>query len=260
MSEVISEFREKFTETEKSFGDITHPVWFGGNGPPVILMHELDGFIPAFMQLAIRLSESFTIYTPVFYGKVGERFSGLTAYFCMRREFEVFRLGKTSPIVGWIRDLAADIHRSSGAKGVGVVGMCMTGGIVLATISHPSVAAGVAAQPSLPLTTGLPLPLLSSRRRKEDIGMDPHDIQAAADSGTPVLTLRYGNDPICPIERIKSIIHQLPSAKESPDFLENKFSHPTLTDSFRKKESTDIWRASDQAISHTTSFLRERLS
>lgn len=55
----------------------------------------------------------------------------------MRQEFEVFRLGRTSPITGWIRELAADIHQQCpGVKGVGVVGMCMTGGLVLETISQ----------------------------------------------------------------------------------------------------------------------------
>ncbi len=254
MSDVINEFRATFTETKKSFGDISHPVWSGGNGPPIILMHELDGFIPAFMGLAMRLSASFTVHAPVFYGKVGERVNGLTAYFCIRREFEVFRLGKTSPITSWVRDLAADIHyQSDSTKGVGVVGMCMSGGIVLATISHASVAVGVAAQPSLPLA------LIGSQRRKQDLGMDPDDIQAAAHSGTPVLTLRYGKDFICPAQRIPNIIRQIPSAKAPPDFLSKQTGHPTLTDFFRKNRKPAIQSTSDQAIEHTISFLSEYL-
>ncbi len=209
-------------------------------------------------RLALRLSETFTVHTPVFYGEVGEEFGGPTgamrAYFCMRREFEVFRLGRTSPIAGWVRDLAVDIHhQSDGVKGVGVVGMCMTGGIVLATISHASVAVGVAAQPSLPL------PLIGSRRRREDLGMNPDDIRDAADSGTPVLILRYGNDRICPAQRMPSITRQIPSASGPPDFLEDKTSHPTLTDLFRRGTATDIRSVSDQAINYAVSFLCEHL-
>lgn len=254
MSEVIREFQAKFTETEKSFGNIIHPVWTGGKGPPIILMHELDGFIPAFMQLALRLSESFSVHAPVFYGEVGESLNELTAFFCMRREFEVFRLGRTSPITSWVRSLAADIHhQSNAAKGVGVVGMCMSGGIVLATISHASVAVGVAAQPSLPLA------LIGTQKRKKDLGMDSEDIQATAHSGTPVLTLRYGKDPICPAKRIHSITEQLPSAEEPPEFLNDIQSHPTLTDFFRKKNGKGIVSASDQAINYTISFLEKHL-
>ncbi|MEM9365095.1 MAG: dienelactone hydrolase family protein [Planctomycetota bacterium] len=264
MSHVISDFRQKFSEADKSFGDITHPVWSGGNGLPIILMHELDGFTRPFMHLAIRLSERFTVHAPVFYGQVGEAFSGRTgfvrAYFCMRSEFEVFRLGRTSPIAGWIRDLAADVHdQAPSVKGVGVVGMCMTGGIVLATISHASVAVGVAAQPSLPLMVPF-----GSQRRKEDIGMNADDIQAAAHSGTPVLTLRYGNDRICPAERLPSISRQIPTANGPPDPLEDKLkdkvSHPTLTDFFREGTKTDIQSVSDQAINHVISFLSEHLN
>ncbi|MFK8183345.1 MAG: dienelactone hydrolase family protein [Phormidesmis sp.] len=254
MSEIISEFQAMFTETEKSFGDISHPVWSGGHGPPIILMHEIDGFAPAFMQLAMRLGKAFTVHAPIFYGKVGERVNEVSAYFCIRREFEFFRLGKTSPIASWVRELAADIHgQAEGSKGVGVVGMCMTGGIVLATISHASVAVGVAAQPSLPLGS------IGSRRRKEDLGMPPEDIQAAAQSGTPVLTLRYEHDPICPEPRISSITRQIPSAQAPPDFLCNRTSHPTLTDFFRKKEGTEIRNVSDQAIHYTLSFLSKHL-
>lgn len=263
MPTMISEFRQMFRKAEKPFGKITHPVWAGGDGPPIILMHELDGFTEAFMGLAIRMSREFTVHAPVFYGQVGEAFRGptgfLRAYFCVRREFEFFQLGRTSPVAGWVRDLAADIHhRFPDAKGVGVVGMCMTGGIVLATISHASVVVGVAAQPSLPLAVPF-----STLRRKKDIGMNPDDIRAAAQSGTPVLALRYGKDRICPAQRLPSISRQIPTAKEPPDSLEGKLkdkaSHPTLTDRFREETKPEIQSVSEQAIDHVISFLSRHL-
>lgn len=255
MSEIISEFRTKFKETEKSFNEITHPVWFGGQGPPIILMHELDGFIPAFMQLSMRLSESFSVYAPVFYGNVGESVNELKAFFCMRKEFEAFRLETTSPITDWIRSLASDIYLQNDEKqGVGIVGMCMTGGIVLATISHPSVSVGVAAQPSLPFG------FIGSKKRREDLGLNPQDLAAAVSSKTPVLTLRYGKDPICPAERISSILKKIPSAQKTPGFLDNVSSHPTLTDLYREGKGEEIQKASDQAITQTISFLSKYLT
>ena len=261
MPSTTEEFQSKFQEKVKSFGDITHPVWSGGSGQPIILMHELDGFIPAFMKLALRLGEAFTVHTPVFYGRVGQSFSGLTgymrAYFCMRREFEVFRLGRTSPIAGWVRSLAQEIHHQSDAQGVGVVGMCMTGGIVLATISHPSVAVGVAAQPSLPLAS------FGSLRRKEDLGMYADDVQAAAISDTPVMIMRYGKDKICPAERMPSIERQIPTAQRPPGSLEMQLSktasHPTLTDAFRKDTDAAVQDISELAVDQTINFLSEHL-
>lgn len=253
-SQVMSAFQAKFTKDEKPFEGITHPVWSGGSGKPIILMHELDGFSPAFMQLAIRLSDTFTVHTPVFYGEVGETVGMLSAYFCMRQEFEVFRLGKTSPITNWIRALAADIYHQAGRRSsVGVVGMCMTGGIVLATISHPSVGAGVAAQPSLPFA------IIGSQQRKEDLGMHPDELKTAAHSVTPVLTLRYGKDFICPKERIDSITRQIQSAEDSPTFLKNESSHPTLTDFFRPNRGQHIRDISNQAIEYTIEFLSKHL-
>lgn len=77
---MISESRQKFTGAVKPCGTITHPVWSGGDGPPIILMHELDGFSPPFLRLAMRLSETFALHTPVFYGQVGEQFDGLTGF------------------------------------------------------------------------------------------------------------------------------------------------------------------------------------
>lgn len=258
MSNVIQEFKATFTSQDKHFGGISHPVWSGGEGPPIILMHELDGFVPEFMQLALRLSQHFTVHAPVFYGEVGESFDNAIAltraYFCIRHEFEVFRLGKTSPIADWIRELAGDIHQQLyNCNGVGIVGMCMTGGIVLATISHPSVVVGVAAQPSLPLAT------VGFGRRKTDIGMNEEDIESAAQSEVPVLVLRYGTDPICPKQRITSIKEKIPTVTGPPSFLQDTASHATLTDRFRKADQPNIRDVSEQAIQETVLFLSERL-
>jgi dienelactone hydrolase len=212
-------------------------------------MHELDGFSKAFIHLALRLSESFTVHAPVFYGGVGEDFSGLIglarAYFCIRQEFELLRLGKTSSITGWVRDLAAKIqHQHPESKGIGIVGMCMTGGIVLATISHPSIVVGVAAQPSLP--SQIPF---SSLARREDLGMDHHDVEAAALSETPLLILRYGKDKFCPAERMESIKVTIPSSLFPSQVLQDKLacqvSHATLTDRFRPGRSSEIKEVSN---------------
>ena len=262
MSDLASEFQARFTDHDKAFGGIRHPVWSGGVGPPIILMHELDGFVPAFMRLALRMSEQFKVYAPVFYGRVGQVFDGLSggvrAYFCMRREFQVFRRGRTSRIAGWVRDLAADVHhQADSVKGVGVVGMCMTGGIVLATISHACVAAGVAAQPSLPLA------MIGSRRRKADLGMYKDDIQDANDSETPVLVLRYGGDWICPDGRVPSIRNQIGPACFPPNPLQQKLEaiagHSTLTDRYRDNRDSDVQAVSEEAIDYTVSFLLEQL-
>lgn len=89
--------------------------------------------------------------------------------------------------------------------------------------------------------------------------MSPDDIQAAANSGIPVLTLRYGKDRICPAQRMSSITRQIPSATEPPDFLKDKASQATLTDLFREGTEMDIRNVSEHAINHTVSFLSKHL-
>lgn len=263
MDDVVSKFLAKFSQAPHRVGTIEHQVWAGGTGPSIILMHELDGFSLPFIQLALRLSDNFKVHAPVFYGQVGANFSGLIgvgrAFFCMRKEFEVFRLGKTSPVASWIRHLAGEIQASDPERRrIGIIGMCMTGGIVLATISQESIAAGVAAQPSLPFKSPL-----ASQKLLEDLGMDPKDVKSASNSSTPVLTLRYGKDKICPAERINSIMTHLPSAVFPSEQLQGRLerfdSHATLTDHYRQEKSHEVRSISDEVIKYVTHFLLEHL-
>jgi dienelactone hydrolase len=261
--ESTREFKALFTKIPdvRPFDSISHPVWAGGSGQPIILMHELDGFTHSFMLLAVHLSRHFTVYAPVFYGEPGQEFSAPAAMakLCIMREFEIFRLGKTSRIASWIRLLAEHIHeRHANAKGVGIVGMCMTGGIALATIAQKSVVAAVAAQPSFPLA--LSFPFLDSIDRRKDLGMDSEDVKCAAGSLTPLLVVRYGMDPICPAERIMAISKQIPRAQflDKEKFATIK-SHATLTDCYREGKAACIQSASKAIVGEVVEFLLHNL-
>ena len=71
----------------------------------------------------------------------------------MAREFTKLA-DRTSPVVGWLRALAASAYRECGGPGVGVVAMCFTGGFALATALEPSVVASVMSQPAMPAPIG----------------------------------------------------------------------------------------------------------
>jgi hypothetical protein len=45
---------------------------------------------------------------------------------CIRREFHVWSTDRSSPIVDWLRALAAFAHAECGGRGVGAVGMCFS--------------------------------------------------------------------------------------------------------------------------------------
>ena len=68
----------------------------------------------------------------------------------MSREFTKLRTGETTPVAGWLRSLARDLHEELGGPGVGALGMCFTGGFALAMMVDASVIAPVVCQPSTP--------------------------------------------------------------------------------------------------------------
>ena len=111
------------------------------------------------------------------------------AQVCISREFNLLRLNRTSPVTGWLRVLAKDLHEELGGPGVGALGMCLTGGFALAMMIEDSVVAPVVAQPSLPFAVGT--------RRAGDLNLSPQDlaaVDARAAAGCQVLGIRYRED------------------------------------------------------------------
>lgn len=110
---------------------------------------------------------------------------------CVAREFTKLA-DRTSPVVGWLRALAASAFRECGGPGVGVVGMCFTGGFALATALEPSVVASVMSQPAMPAPIG--------ERGRAALGLDAEDlctITERANDSLRVLGLRFTNDRGC---------------------------------------------------------------
>jgi dienelactone hydrolase len=127
---------------------------------------------------------------------------------CVAAEFTKLADG-TSPVVGWLRALAASAFGECGGPGVGVVGMCFTGGFALATALEPSVVASVMSQPILPAPIG--------QRGRAALGLDAEDlsmITARADDDLRVLGLRFTNDRGCPPERFETLRARLGTSFE----------------------------------------------
>jgi dienelactone hydrolase len=127
---------------------------------------------------------------------------------CVAREFTKLA-DRTSPVVGWLRALAASAYRECGEPGVGVVGMCFTGGFALATALEPSVVASVMSQPAMPGPIG--------ERGRAALGLDADDlstITARANDDLRVLGLRFTNDRGCPPERFKTLRARLGASFE----------------------------------------------
>jgi len=127
-----------------------------GSGPAVVVIAELPGVTPLVAQFGrLVAAAGCTAVLPVLFGEPGrEPTFGYTLQSlgpaCISREFTCWALKRTSPITVWLRKLAGHEHERCGGPGVGVVGMCFTGGFALAMMVDDIVVAPVLSQPSLP--------------------------------------------------------------------------------------------------------------
>jgi dienelactone hydrolase len=195
-----------FTRIDFDDGRWSREVFRIGSGPAVIVIHEVPGLHPGVLAFARDLADAgMTAYCPSLFGKAaktvtrGYAIGEILKNICVRREFSVWKDGRSSPIVDWLRALARQAHADCGGKGVGAVGMCFTGGFALAMMTEPAVVAPVMSQPSLPLRdkggldcSASELACVKKRFRDEDLSL---------------LALRFTSDKLVPnarIERLKA--------------------------------------------------------
>jgi dienelactone hydrolase len=100
-------------------------VYRTGEGPAVIVIHEVPGITPDVAVFARRLAEhGMTAVLPNLLGTPGKPMTvpyALSSFAraCVSKEFTLLALNKTSPIVDYLRDLAKFEHEACGGPGVG---------------------------------------------------------------------------------------------------------------------------------------------
>lgn len=182
---------------------ISHELLEWGAGPSVVLLHELPGMTEPALGLANHLVASgFRVHVPVLYGRPGHggMIAGTArAMWCLRRELNLFQSRADSPVVRWlqalVRDVATDAHPL-----VGVVGMCMTGGLAIASLAEPRTGAAVASQPSLPMRLAWP-----PTSGQAALGLPEDVMDDAVASAASLLALRHAQDWICRAERFAAL-------------------------------------------------------
>jgi dienelactone hydrolase len=199
----------------------TRTVYRAGTGPAVIVIAEMPGITPKVARFARRVVDiGCTAVMPHLFGvpgkdplaagKLGLVRYGLSSFVsvCVSREFTIWATGRTSPVVSWLRALAAEEHACCGGPGVGAVGMCFTGGFALAMATHPSLIAPVLAQPSLPSPF--------TRAKKRSIDCSAADLEVVkgrcSAEGLQVLGLRFRGDRLSPAERFQFLRDRLGDA------------------------------------------------
>lgn len=203
---------EGYTASTFTHDGDTKAVFRTGTGPAVIVIHEIPGITPLVADFGRRVAATgCTAVLPSLFGTPGKEpamfpyAAGELVKACVSREFATFALGRTSPATVWLRALAREAHTECGGPGVGVVGMCLTGGFALAMMVDDEVLAPVLSQPSLPFPVG--------GARKSALGISDDDLarvqQRVTEDGICVLGLRFSGDSLVPPERFEALRHAL---------------------------------------------------
>ncbi len=245
-------------------GPWTRKVFRRGTGPAVIVIHEIPGLHPLTVRFADRVvAAGMTVFMPSLFGEPGRPVSmgyaigEIAKTICIRREFAVWARDRSSPIVDWLRALAAKAHAECGGAGVGAVGMCLTGNFALAMMTEPAVRAPVLSQPSLPVSIG-------STARAAALGLSGDEIQCAkrrfAKEDLSMIGLRFRGDRMVQDARFEAYHRTFGERFEAIE-LDPKDAapserppHSVLTAHLDDRPGTPTKRAEERVID----FLRER--
>lgn len=201
---------EDFERTSFEHDGEGREVFRKGSGPGVVVLSEMPGITPKVAAFARRVVDvGCTVAMPVLFGDPGRPPTAgygvrSLAPGCVAGEFAAFAGRRPAPVTDWLRALARDLHERAGGPGVGVVGMCFTGGFALAMMADDVVLAPVLSQPSLPL--GLP------PSNKRELQLDDEGLAAVKQrvaEGVCVLGLRFTADRLVPEQRFARLRDEL---------------------------------------------------
>jgi dienelactone hydrolase len=245
---------------------LTYDCYEKGEGPGVVVLPEIPGLTPEVLGFGDHLvGEGFTVVIPSPFGTPGRPETpaymlGVIARMCVAKEFRAFAADAERPITKYLRAVAADLAARTPGRGVGVIGMCFTGGFALAAAVEEVVRAPVLSQPSTPFSV--------SPKLRRDPGLSRQELEVVKQrtqaDGLCVLGLRFSNDRLSPKERFATLREQLGEAFEvieldsGPGNREGygRAAHSVLTRELRD----DPPNSALEARARTVEFLREHLT
>lgn len=205
-----------FELRKKQLLGVERDVYYRGSGPGIVLMHEIPGITPHVAECARRIADAgFRVAMADLFGKVDKPFSQTysvrqIARACVSKEFHVLARDGSSPITEWLRALGRDLFeevRAQGveSRGIGALGMCLTGNFGLALAVDPWVRAPVLSQPSLPFGV--------TAAHRAALHLSDSDLvtlqRRTKQEGLKVVGLRFTHDPLCPAARFRTLERKL---------------------------------------------------
>lgn len=246
---------------------ITHSVFCRNDKsgkPPVLLLHELPGLSPGALSYAEELSEDFTVYVPLLFGKKGEtsflNWEGLGAYW-FTSEWDI-SAESGAPIVNWLRDVVRAVEKQHLGQRIGIIGNCMTGSFPLALLNNPQVGAVVVAQPALPMSFFW----WPTESDKQSLGLSKLDHDAMQNSTAKIYGVRFQNDCIADQKKHQWLKDKFPTRFRDGEIKEEDYkesdeptkAHSTLIGSW--KAPGKLGKASRKAREQVHNFLCQELS
>ena len=174
---------------------------------------------------------------------------------CISREFRAFAANESSPVIAWLRALAAHAHPLCGGRGVGAIGMCFTGNFALSMMLEPAMLAPVLSQPSLPIAKRGGMHIAPDELAQVKERMEREDLT--------VLAYRFAGDSFCRAERFAAyeealgdrfVGRVLPDSAANPDAV-MKNPHSVVTAHLIDREGEPTRKALDEILA----FFRQRL-
>ena len=237
----------------------------GGSGPAVVVIHEVYGFTPTLARFCRWLAAAgLQVYAPILFGSADaenqERQSlGRLLGLCVSREITLFARGRSSPVVDWLKPLCRKAHQECGGRGVGAIGMCLTGGFALAMAVDPVVLAPVLSQPGLPAFANAAIDI-----SKVDLGIVRRRVEAEA---LQVHGYRFAGDTLCRAERFATLQDAL-GAGFKPHVLADASGNPDSPMARSKKPPHSVFtgdlidapgQPTREAVNEVIAFFRSRL-
>lgn len=228
-----------FSEETFTADDRTFTLFRKGEGPGVILLHELPGLTQETVEFAEWIADrGFHVVMPLLFGRpLQNPMLGLlkAPFFCIRKEFNNLAAGKSSAITVPLRKLCRKVHAERGGRGIGAIGMCYTGGFVFAMMLEASLLAPVAAQPSLPLFQPGAL----------DVEPEILAFASSREDTMSLLGLRFEDDGRCSAARFERLEKSLQNAAGSA---RPRFRSITVPGKAHSTLTLDYQTALDQGI------------
>lgn len=235
----------KFSSDAMGGNSVEFDIYEKGEGPIIIILQELPGIDQETIKFADKMvAYGFRVVMPHLFGPLGKfAIAGnLVRLFCIRREFNLFAKKQTSPIVAWLKALCRDAQQRYNVKGVGVIGMCLTGNFAISLMADDSVLASVASQPSLPMF---------SQKSLHMSDQDVSQISERLDEHGPMLSYRFAGDVLCTAAKFDAIDGAFNRDKERIKLTTvhgNK--HAMLTAHFINEEGSSTQKVLDEIVAY----------